>query len=125
MMITFLKILAISYIGMLVNSFVSAIITKELHNYFYGVLLISINRFWFMLLSVAAAHYIVSFFVGNEKIMHILFMYILCVLFLLLLSLTHSQPFSKEWLYPNGLWYLGYATVTFLIYIVALKYKMI
>jgi len=124
-MVNFLKILAISYIGVLVNSFVSAVITKELHNYFYGVLLISINRFWFMFLSVAASYYLFSFFIGTEKLPHIIGMFGLCFVLLILLSFTHVKPFSMEMLYPNGLWYLGYTIVTCSIYLIALKYKLL
>lgn len=124
-MTTFIKILIISYLGMLINAFFSGLITNEIYRYFYGIVLITINRFWLMFLSVAASYYLVTFFVGNEKNIHLLIMYVLCIIFLLLLSFTHLRPFSKEWLYPSGLWYVGYATVTCLIYMIALKFKWI
>lgn len=125
-MINFLKLLVISYISMLITALIGGILTRELQSYLYVVVMLSINRFWLMFLSVVAAHYLVKFFLGNEKVIHIFIMYILCIVFLFLLSHMYIKPFSRDWFFIrewrlNNLLYLVYATITFSIYVIAYK----
>lgn len=125
-MIQVLKILAISYVGMLLTFLFAGFITKDFFNgYFYTVVLATINRFWLMFLSIAASYFFFRIYVGTVKLQHVIAMGGLSYFLLILLLMTYVHKFRTENLFPDGLWYLGYTVVTFSIYLLALKYKFI